>query len=80
MEVLLLYWDNLDDYLGALRLKAEAVRKFIGKVLRVTLAVPAACGALWMTVKEPAFGAATITMLFVIFLYYRVTAPAPVAG
>ena len=75
VEVLLLYWDNLDDFVGAARLKLERVGSFVTRILKLLLAVTLTAGSLWMTAREPLFGLGAVTLLMVVFFYYRVTTP-----
>lgn len=75
MERLLLYWDNLDDLAGAAALKLEALRRLGLKSLRVLALAAFGAFALAMTAVEPALGLASMTVLFVILFYQRVTSP-----
>lgn len=75
MEVFLLYWDNLDDLAGAALLKAEAMRRFVARLIKIVASGIAFVAAVLMALQEPAFGLACATMLFVTLLYRRVTMP-----
>jgi hypothetical protein len=75
MEILLLYLDNLDDFMGALGLKFEMMRRMILRTARVVGL--SAAGALTLAVgtAEPAFGLGAVTFIFVLWFYHRVTSP-----
>lgn len=75
MEVILLYWDNLDDLAGAVLLKTEAMRRIVARLLKVLVSCTAFAGTVMMALQEPAFGLAAATILFVTLLYRRVTTP-----
>ena len=75
MDRLLLYWDNLDDLAGAAALKLEALRRLGLRSLRVLLLTAFGACAVAMAAVEPALGLASMTVLFVILFYQRVTAP-----
>ncbi len=77
MEVILLYWDNLDDLVGAAGLKAYAVRKYLLRSVMIVMALIAFAGAVLMSLSDPLFGLACATFLFVLLFYNRVTSPAP---
>jgi hypothetical protein len=76
MEVFLLYWDNLDDLVGAAALKSEAARKYLMRGLFSLIFLLAFGGAVLMAWNEPLFGLASATLLFVLLFYHRVTSPA----
>ena len=77
MEVLLLYWDNLDDLAGAAALKAYALRKYALRGVYFLIAVTLFAGAVVMAYNEPLFGLASATFLAVLLFYHRVTSPPP---
>lgn len=75
MERLLLYWDNLDDLAGAAALKLETARRLGLRGLRILALAAFGMFAVIMMAAEPAFGLASVTVLFVILFYRRVTSP-----
>jgi hypothetical protein len=75
MERLLLYWDDLDDLAGAAALKLEAVRRVGLCMLKILAMVAFGVFAMSMAAAEPEFGLASVTLLFVVLLYQRVTSP-----
>ena len=75
MERLLLYWDDLDDLAGAAALKLEAVRRVGLCMLKILAMVAFGVIAMSMATVEPEFGLASVTLLFVVLLYQRVTSP-----
>ncbi len=77
MEVLLLYWDNVDDLVGAAALKAHALRRYVFRIVMLLVAMAAFAGAVLMALNDPLFGLASATFLFVLLFYNRVTSPAP---
>ncbi len=77
VEVLLLYWDGLDDLAGALALKSETARTLILRIPAFLVMLTLGAGVIAMTVREPEAGLAAATLLFVLLLYMRVTAAPP---
>ena len=75
MEIILLYWDDLDDLLGALRLRGEAVRRRLIRLFKLLVMVVAAGGIVLTALYEPPLGMAALTSAFVAALYRRVTNP-----
>ena len=75
MEIILLYWDNLDDLLGALRLRGEALRRRLIRLLKLAAMVVAAGSIVLTALYEPPLGMAVLTSAFVAALYRRVTNP-----
>ena len=75
MEVFLLYWDDLDDLLGALRLRGEAMRRRLIRLLKLAAMVVAASGIVLTALYEPPLGMAVLTSTFVAAFYRRVTNP-----
>ncbi|MEO1244665.1 MAG: hypothetical protein AAFX56_03185 [Pseudomonadota bacterium] len=73
MEVILLYWDNLDDLLGALRLLGETLRRWLIRALQLILVGSAAVGIGLAAVHEPPLALAALTSVFVAVFYRRVT-------
>ena len=61
MELILLYWDNIDDAAGAAALKLERLRKLSIQLMK------------WLV--EPTLGLGAATILFVLSFYHRVTTP-----
>jgi len=75
MEIILLYWDDLDDLLGALRLLGEAVRRWLIRLFKLLAMVIAAAGIMLTALYEPPLGMAVLTSAFVAAFYRRVTNP-----
>ena len=75
MEVLLLYWDNIDDAAGAAALKLERLRKLTIQLMNWLGVVAIGMVVLIMAIVEPTLGLGAATILFVLCFYHRVTTP-----
>jgi uncharacterized membrane protein YphA (DoxX/SURF4 family) len=75
MEILLLYLDNLDDFMGALGLKLEMMRRMLLRTARVAALSFAGALTVVVGIAEPAFGLGAATFTFVLWFYHRVTSP-----
>ena len=75
MEIILLYWDDLDDLLGALRLLGEVVRQWLIRLFKLLAIATAAGGIVLAALHEPPLGMAALTSAFVAAFYRRVTNP-----
>ena len=75
MERVLQYWDDLDDIVGALYLKADYMRS----LALFTLATTAICllqlGGILIALAKPPFAMAIVTVLLVTLLYRAATNP-----
>ena len=75
MECLLQYLDDLDDLFGVAGLVREKLRRGLLKLI-AAISVAAVAGAgIWLALLHPPIALATSTVLFVILLYRKVTAP-----
>ena len=63
MERFLQYWDNLDDLIGALRLKAEGIRRTVLFVLGVLLFGAGMTGGVLLALADPPLALAVATLL-----------------
>lgn len=75
MERFLLYWDDLDDLLYALVFVGERRRSIISHVSAALGLGAIGTGAVYMSLHEPALGAASLALFLVLLLYRSVTAP-----
>ena len=75
MELILLYWDNIDDAAGAAALKLERLRKLSIQLMKWLGSVAIGTAVLAMTIVEPTLGLGAATILFVLSFYHRVTTP-----
>ena len=73
MERLAQYWDDLDDLLGAVRLCAERIRRFLLFVLSTAVFLLAVCGGMVLAVLKPPMALATATILAVVVMYRSLT-------
>ncbi len=75
MERVLQYWDDLDDIVGALYLKADYMRS----LALFTLATAAICllqlGGILIALAKPPLAMAIVTVLLVTLLYRSATNP-----
>ncbi len=65
MERFLLYWDDLDDLIGALRLKAERIRRATVFVLGVLLFSAGLTGGVLLALSDPPLALAVVTLLVI---------------
>ena len=77
MECFLQYWDNLDDLVGALRLKAEAIRRKLLFVLGVLLFIAGTTGGVLLALSDPPLALAVVTLLVIWLLNLSLIRPMP---
>ncbi len=80
MERFLLYWDDLDDLVGALRLKAENIRRAAMFLLGVMLFAVGLTGGVLLALADPPLALAVVTLLIIWLLnlsLVSLTPPAP---
>ena len=75
MERLLQYLDELDDLFGAAGLAGEKLRRGLLRLIAAILVTAVAGAGIWLALLHPPIALGTSTMLFVILLYRKVTAP-----
>ena len=75
MERVLLYWDDLDDIVGAFALMAERIRKLLLFAAYTTCVASLQIGAILLALSEPPLALAIATILLVIVLYRETTNP-----
>ncbi len=80
MEFLLQYWDNLDDLIGALRLKAEQIRRAALFVLGVLLFGAGLTGGVLLALADPPLALAVVTLLVIWLMNLSVVRPVPEAA
>lgn len=73
MERLLLYLDDLEDWIYALALVGERIRRGLQRLGLLILAAVVQVLAILLTLREPALGAAIATLLTVAVLYRSAT-------
>ena len=77
MECFLQYWDNLDDMIGAVRLVAERLRRFVLFTFIAATYMAFLYGCLLMALLDPPLALAVVTILAMWLLYHSVTNPPP---
>ena len=77
MECFLQYWDNLDDMIGAVRLVAERLRRFVLFTFVAAVYMALMYGCLHMALLDPPLALAVVTILAMCLLYHAVTKPSP---
>jgi len=75
MERILLYWDNLDDVVGAFALMAERIRKLLLFAACTTCVGVLQIGGILLALSEPPLALAVATILLVTLLYRETTNP-----
>ncbi len=75
MERFLLYWDDLDDLLYTLVFVGERRRSIIRHLFAALGLGAIGAAAVYMSLHEPALGAASLALFLVLLLYRAVTAP-----
>ena len=75
MERVLQYWDNLDDIVGAICLKAEHIRSFVLFALGTAFFCVMQLGGILVALTEPPLALAIATILLVTLLYRTATNP-----
>ncbi len=73
MERLLLYWDDLDDYVGAIGLYAERIRRLALFVIGTLAFLAIVGGCILLALVEPPLAMAAVTLTFVTMMYRSVT-------
>ena len=77
MEFLLQYWDNLDDLIGALRLKTEQIRRAVLFGLGVLLFGAGMTGGVLLALSDPPLALAVVTLLVIWLLNLSLIRPMP---
>ncbi len=80
MECFLQYWDNLDDLIGALRLKTEQIRRIVLFVLGVLLFGAGMTGGVLLALSDPPLALAVVTLLVIWLLNLSLIRPIPRAA
>jgi len=75
MERVLQYWDDLDDIVGAIRLKAEQVRSLVLFALGTALICVLQLGGILVALNKPPLALAIATILLVTLMYRTATNP-----
>lgn len=73
MERLLLYWDDLDDLIGAVGLYAEQIRRFVLFTVAALVFIAFVSGCILLALVEPPLAMAAVTLLLVMLMYRSVT-------
>lgn len=73
MERFLLYWDDLDDLVGALALKGESIRRLVLFALSAAVFLLLLGAAVVLAMREPPLALAFVTILSVMLLYRSAT-------
>ncbi len=77
MECFLQYWDDLDDLIGAIRLKAEQIRRTLFFVLGVLLFGAGMTGGVLLALSDPPLALAVVTLLVIWLLNLSLIRPMP---
>ncbi|MDJ0908471.1 MAG: hypothetical protein QNI99_04735 [Woeseiaceae bacterium] len=77
MECFLQYWDDLDDLIGALRLKSEQIRRAMLFVLGVLLFGAGMTGGVLLALADPPLALAVVTLLVIWLLNLSLVRPMP---
>jgi len=75
MERVLQYWDNLDDLVGALYLKADYMRSLAFFALATAAICLLHLGGILIALTKPPLAMAIVTLLLVTLLYRTATNP-----
>lgn len=75
MERLAQYWDELDDLIGIICLKAESLRNFALFVLTMVFFTPLIALGIVLAISEPPLALATVILLSITLMYRKVTNP-----
>ena len=73
MERFLLYWDDIDDLVGAVGLYAEQLRRFVLFTIATLAFLALVSGFILLALVEPPLAMAAITLLLVTLMYRSVT-------
>lgn len=73
MERILLYWDDLDDLVGAVGLVAERIRRVLLVVLVGLAYALTVAGGIVLALVEPPLAMAAATLMLVTLMYRSVT-------
>jgi hypothetical protein len=73
MERFLLYWDDIDDLVGAVGLYAEQIRRFVLFTIATLVFLALVSGFILLALVEPPLAMAAITLLLVTLMYRSVT-------
>ncbi len=75
MERVLQYWDDLDDIVGVICLKADHIRSLVLFALYTTLIGVLQMGGILVALTKPPLALAIATILVVTLLYRTATKP-----
>ena len=75
MERVLLYWDDLDDIVGAIALLAERIRVLLVFALYTAVVAVLHIAVILVALREPPLALAIATILLVTLLYRETTNP-----
>ncbi len=75
MERVLQFWDDFDDLVGAICLKAEHIRSLVLFALGTTLVCVLQLGGILIALAKPPLALAIATILLVTLLYRTATNP-----
>jgi len=75
MERVLLYWDDLDDIVGAIALMAERIRVLLVFALSTAVVAALQIAVILVALREPPLALAIATILLVTLLYRETTNP-----
>ncbi len=75
MERVLQYWDDLDDLVGAIYLKAEYMRSLALFALAAAAICSLQLGGILIALAKPPLAMAIVTILLVTLLYRMATNP-----
>jgi hypothetical protein len=75
MECFLLYLDDLEDWIYAIALIGERIRRGLKRLGLLSIAVVAQIALIVLAVREPALGAAFSALIAVVALYLSATVP-----
>ena len=75
MERLMQYWDDLDDFAGALGLVMEKMRSLLLFALTLLMFAALLLGGVWLALTKPPLALAAVILLLVTLMYRTVTNP-----
>jgi hypothetical protein len=73
MERFLLYWDDVDDLIGAVGLYAEQIRRVFLFTIATLVFLALVSGCILLALVEPPLAMAAVTLLLVMLMYRSVT-------
>jgi hypothetical protein len=69
----LLYWDDVDDLIGAVGLYAEQIRRVFLFTIATLVFLALVSGCILLALVEPPLAMAAVTLLLVMLMYRSVT-------